>query len=603
MLVSASAQQTLEEYILAGYITVEAADNEDLRNQIEQWMANPLPWNRATIDDIRSLPVRPVIKERLLALKKENKTHPDWTAFQQASQLSPQEMETIRLFITLNEPLPGHGKIYHYTAFKRQDQQIHLTKNLQRGRWFHASGWFTGWMTENDQGEPQVWDHYKISLRSPLIKDTYQFHIGAYRPHFGQGLVFNSSLMNLKSSQALQNISAGRQRIANYLGTDENRFLWGLAGTWRRQKWQLTSFYSQNNLDAHVQQGVVQSLPASGIHRSARQLTAKNRINARILGVSGYYQNQNGQLGVLLFNTCYSRPLEMLKCQSYLGGGSLYHSFHGDEVMLSGEFAWLGTHRWATVQSLIYRLENIALCGAVRFFMPDFFTLLGGCPKEFGGMPNNEKGLYVGGEIKLLREWWLAVYMDFFSPIEPEDQTRSTPTGTEAMLSLRRRFSKGVSLVGKLKRSVGEDIWRDRSPQKKWQYKLRIIHQLDSQIVLTCRLARVVQFDGSHRISGTAISFYGQKTFAKQARLLAGTVHFHSQGYAARTYLYEPGIPLRFNMVCLHGTGYRYFVVFQKTFRDIFKLALAYKYQQNKPFSTAQWNLAKSIEFQLLVDI
>jgi len=597
------AQEPLEEYILAGYITAESVDNEELQDQIEQWLANPLSWQNITTDDIVSLPFSPAIKNRLISFKKDPKTGSSWAALQQSGQFSTPEIEVIKLFITLDEQPAGHGKIYHYVAFKNREQHPQLTKNLHRGRWFHDSGWLLGWMTESDQGEPQVWDHSKISLCSPLIKGLGRLHLGAYRVHFGQGLIFNSSLMNLKSSHAVQNVAASRQRIVNYLGTDENRYLWGVAAQIRYPKWQFMSFYSRNHLDAQIQQGIAHTLPASGLHCSAAQLTAKQQLREQTMGVSGYYKTPKGQVGILLFNTGYSRPLADLNRLNHVRGSSFYHNLHGARLTLNGEFAWLAARQWATVQSCSYRHDNFAIGCAIRFFRPHFFTLLGGCPKEFGGMPNNEKGLYLGGELKLPQRWWLAFYMDFFSPVEPEDQARSTPTGTEAMIAARHRFSNGSVLIAKMKRTMGEDPWRDNAAHKKLQYKVQVTHQFDKQLSLICRLAHVVYSEGTHRTQGSAISCYGQKRFARQIRLAGGTVHFHGQSYAARTYLYEPGIPLRFNIACLQGSGYRVFLVAQKTCQDIFQLAMAAKLHRNKQLADTQWNLVRSIELQLLVDI
>ncbi|MDO9547632.1 MAG: hypothetical protein Q7J65_01530, partial [Candidatus Marinimicrobia bacterium] len=100
---------------------------------------------------------------------------------------------------------------------------------------------------------------------------------------------------------------------------------------------------------------------------------------------------------------------------------------------------------------------------------------------------------------------------------------------------------------------------------------------------------------------GTSISL--SVSYKKTMELTVGTTQFYSPVYDTRIYLYEPGIPLRFNMVSLYGTGSRYFIVIQNRFRNELTTALSLKTQARRLITESVFTKTFLVEFQMVVDL
>ena len=85
--------------------------------------------------------------------------------------------------------------------------------------------------------------------------------------------------------------------------------------------------------------------------------------------------------------------------------------------------------------------------------------------------------------------------------------------------------------------------------------------------------------------------------------MTVGTTQFYSPVWDTRIYLYEPGIPLRFNMVSLYGTGYRYFIIIQNRFRNELTATVSVKTQARRLITESEFVKTFLVEFQMVVDL
>ncbi len=598
-----SGQTITTDIISDSYLLVDETSSEELWNLIEYYSENPLVWNSCTEDEIEELPLNNALKEMLIDLKKRNKIYYNWKSFQKDLGISKREMEAVSAFIILEERKVGTGSILSYFSIKGNQSEKDLSKSLVRSRWDYPSGWFIGAITEADKGEPHVCDFYNLTFRSPIVKSDLEVVGGAFRLHWGHGLLFTTNLMNSRSSDAIRNIMPKNERIQNYLGSDENRFLFGSVIKFQTGKWKLFPFYSNHNLDATITGGSVSALKTDGIHQSKSQIKSKDALGERSIGVASLFGTEHAKVGGLFFNSRYSYPLEFLNCAKSLHGFSVFHKFDHKDLTFTGEIAYLNPGDWAVIQSGVIKVGAVSIGVSSRYFSPEFHPLMGYPMKKYSGYPSNEKGFYMGMNVRFKSGWRFSSYTDFYSRIRSDIVGVPIPEGNEVFAGVSRNFRGGHNIDLKLKRCIK---WQGSSSdpiEKKYQLKGKLKYYLLNDCFVTTRVSYILVKKDEYFNKGTAFSVSTNIKINSMSVLTIGATQFYSDDFDSRVYLFEPGIPFTFNMMPLYGTGYRFFIVARRKFNEIFESSVAGKFQSRQNIDEERWIETTSVEFQMLVDL
>ncbi|RKY56678.1 MAG: hypothetical protein DRP89_00925 [Candidatus Neomarinimicrobiota bacterium] len=600
---SIKAQTIATDIISDSYVSVDETSSEELWNLIEYYLENPLVWNSCTEYEIEELPLNNSLKEMLIDSKNRNKIYNNWKSFQKDLGISKREMEIISAFIILEERKVETGSILSYISIKGNQSEKDLSKSLVRSRWDYPSGWFVGAITEADQGEPHACDYYNLTFRSPVIRTDLELIGGAFRLHWGHGLLFTTNLMNSRSSDAIRNIMPKNERIQNYLGSDENRYFFGSAIKFQTGKWKLFPFYSNHNLDATITDGIVSALKTDGAHRSESQVAAKDALAEQVIGIGSLFDLEHIKIGGLFFNSDYSYPLKFLEFGKSLSGVSLFHKFDYEGLTFTGEFAYLNPGDWAVIQSGVIKMGAVSIGVSSRYFSPEFHPLMGYPMKKYSGYPSNEKGFYMGMNVRFKSGWRFSSYTDFYSRIRSKVVGVPIPKGNDVFVGVSRNFRGGHNVDVKLKRCIK---WQESSSdpiEKKYQLKGKLKYYLLNDFFITTRLSYILVKKDEYFNKGMAFSVSTNIKINSMSVFTMGTTQFYSDGFDSRVYLFEPGIPFTFNMMPLYGTGYRFFIVARKRFNEIFEGSMAGKFQSRRNIDENNWIKTTSVEVQMLVDL
>ncbi|MFA4838272.1 MAG: hypothetical protein WC703_02190 [Candidatus Neomarinimicrobiota bacterium] len=596
------AQTEIDEIISEGLLVPDDVSEEELQTRLDTYTENRIVWRKASRSEIDELPISVDLKERLVLFWKQKQAVTSWSGFAQRGGFDESEMKVIRFFFRIEPESPATGQVQVYLSMKADTARTSVSKTLVKSRYQTANGWFGGIVTETDADEPQVADYANWTIRSPLFRERWRIVAGAYRINWGRGLMVSSNLMGSRSTDPVQNITPERTVLANYQGTDENRFLFGGAVEMRLKSLTVEAFYSRHFLDAVVENGIVKNLRTDGLHVTESAQAAKDVLRETVIGSGFRYGNDVREFGIFVVRRQFPIPAEFQDMKKGLTGFSAFHKIESADYLLAGEMAKSVPGGWAFVQSAVRRIGSASLVVSARYFSPDFHALMGSSALTSSGVAKNESGINSGIRFRLRRGWWLSGYADFFRQVRTEEPGVPPEKGTEIVAAFGRHFRKENRFDVKFRRIREWESLSGEPTTERFQANATGVYSITENIKLTGRLTHVRNLKTKTE-NGSAVGLSADLKMSKNRRIGVGTTHFYAMSSGAKVYLYEPGIPLRFNMAMLTGTGFRYFVVLRKQVRDRFDFSMAFKGQQSQTRTDAGWKNRVWLELQMLVDL
>jgi len=591
----------IEELVLDQLIDLADCSAEEIEQILEEWLANPLDWESCGVTDIEFLPLNERLTDKLLDLKKRKVKLRDWQDLKRLHGFSADEAEiTRRFFIMPSDVSRAEVSMQNFVSLSASPQ-IDLNKNLQRCRIKDQRRGMIGIVAERDAGEKSVWDYYNLTFRAPRILENLDVGGGAYRFSWGKGLIFSSQVIMGKGTSIASNLLTREPRFSEYLSTDENRFLYGLNLKYQLGRFKLCSFGSRRSLDAALDDTLVVTLRSSGIHVTDSEIMGKDCLGELTGGIAGYYTGSNLELGLMAFQSRYDYPVQLYAGSTVVGGYSLYQKFSWSDWSLAGELAVLNSKEYAVVEGCYLKLGDLKFGLQLRYFSDYFQTPLGSVMKEYSSSLANERGVYIGGQARLLKQYWLSAVIDFYRKNRSFEAGIDPPRGSEAQLAINRHWQDRHFFEVRLKREMILESQGGTTSRR--QISVASRYACSTNCRLSVRGTAVEIREESSRADGSALSVYLESRANSGIKLTGGTTHFYTTDGRARIYLYEPGTPLRFGMVSLSGTGWRWFLTFQKVFQDVFELSLTSKTQFRRNMETRNFIKSQILEIQLMVDL
>jgi hypothetical protein len=589
-----------DELALDQLLDLSDLSQTEIEQYLEEWFENPLDWKTCKVTDIDFLPLNERLKEKLVYIKKEKIKLKDWHDLERLYGFSTEEAEVVRRFFIMPADIPlAEVSVQNFVSLTA-DPRIDLNKNLQRCRVSNKRGWIIGIVSERDAGEKSVWDYYNFTFRAPQLLENLDIGGGAYRFNWGQGLIFASQVSMGKGTGVASNILSREPRFGEYLSTDENRYLSGLNLKYRLGRFTLCSFGSRRMLDASLDDSLVVALRSTGIHVTDSEIKGKDRLRELTGGIGGYYTTPHLEVGLMAFQSRYNYPVQLYAGSAVVGGYSLYQKFSWSDGALAGEAAVLNSREYAFIEGYYLKFGDVKLGLQLRYFSDYFQTPLGSVMKEYSSLAN-ERGLYIGSQVKVLQQYWLSTAIDFYRKNRSFEAGVDPPRGSEAQLAIQRHWQNQHFLEVRYKRELilQSNIGLTRRRQMSFSSR----YGCSEHCRLLLRGTMVEIQEEASQANGSALSVYLDYRTGSGIKLTGGTTHFYTSDSRARIYLYEPGTPLRFGMVLLTGTGWRWFLTFQKVFRDVFELSLTSKIQFRKKLEDSDFTRSQIFEIQLMVDL
>lgn len=297
----------------------------------------------------------------------------------------------------------------------------------------HPKGWTLGVAGSKVAGEALAWDRAIQYYLLPnwrfhwMLKDkktTKTLILGDYAIGFGQGLILNAGFSMNKHSETVKVIRTNNLGIRPHTSLTTIAFS-GVAVTWQWQSTALTTYYSNVNLNSHVQQGrYVHSLTRDGYYRTQKELAKRKRIKEQVIGGTLVYRDptMRTELGLSTLYSHYSLPVYAKpSSKKYYGlsgrhhaNGSIFYRHLWQNLHFFGEGA-LSLRGKAAITGVVAGLSRyVDATLLLRHYDRYFYSPYGNAFRENATSNSNEQGIYVGIKLQPRRRLYLNSYCDYF---------------------------------------------------------------------------------------------------------------------------------------------------------------------------------------------
>lgn len=441
---------------------------------------------------------------------------------------------------------------------------------------FHYSDVFEAGLTaEKDAGEPffalyngKGYDSYSGYFVLRRWGPVQTLAIGDYRLNFGQGLVLGGGLMAGKSFTVATSDyrSTG---IRKHGSTDEYNFFRGVAATIDVMPClQVSAFYSYRLLDGVVRGDTIASIQTNGLHRTRKEADKRRAATLQMAGGHVAYQQGAFWLGVTGIYYGFDRSYEPTRhgYARYNQHGKEFYNVSADyrislaRFSLSGEAA-KGTRGYAFFNRLIYHFSNDSRLMLIhRHYSSDYWAFFA---RAWGRSTQNEKGIYLAGEITPHAKWKLFASVDLFSypwwryriskpssGWEGRMQATFTPSHKVSMY-LNYRYNQQERDVTGTQGSVTRSIQSHKA-------RYRLTWQAQQWIWQTTFDYTCFGMAGSkaeHGWQATQMCSYRLSAFPLSIALQGSW--FDTDSYDTRMFIYEKGLLYSFYTPAFSGRGLR----------------------------------------------
>ncbi len=387
--------------------------------------------------------------------------------------------------------------------------------------------------------------------------------VGDYKLGFGMGLVVNQGYGFGK-----QNAWRTATGIKPHFGTDEIDFMRGAAATLRLGKhWALSAWASHRKRDATLtDEGYVQTLRTSGLHRTISETDNKNNVRSTTAGGNLDWKNRGFNIGATAYFQHFNRTLEpgnQLYRTFYPRGnrfflGGVHYGWSNTYFTISGETATNGESRGvATLNQVSWRLStNTTITVLQRHYGRAYSSFYSSALSDRGSVQNESGGL-LRLETRIFWNSQLLTYFDVFRNEWPARGDSIGRRGQDFLIQTTTPIGKSQTL------QIRYQLKRRGTPgDLPIHHRLRLRYNWQTNAQWTLHwLANLHALEGE---TGYSIS-QGVKHQSKnkQWRQALTATWFHTPSYDTRVYVLEPTLRSTFSIPALSGKGVRAVVTAQ----------------------------------------
>ncbi|NND04892.1 MAG: helix-hairpin-helix domain-containing protein [Saprospiraceae bacterium] len=444
-----------------------------------------------------------------------------------------------------------------------------------------------GVTTEKDPGEtffhngqPEFTSaHLYINDLSGFLKTVA---LGDYAISLGQGLIMHSGFGRGKGAY-VSNIRRSGRAIRPYTSVDETRYLRGAALTFELGRLSLMCFGSASKRDGNLQENdaaaesFISSLQSSGLHRTEGERVDKGVVKQHLLGGSLAYKSLDLQISLNALRSTFDLPLirNPRPDNTYRFNGSELHNFSLDYTYIKqnfnlfGESAYSDNGGWATVHGALIGLsKNIDLSAFYRNISVRYQALQSNAFLE-STSANDEKGIYLGIDVRLHSSFRISMYADHFSFSWLKFLSDSPSRGQEYLARVTYQKKRNVTAYFQYRSErkpvnyrPGFQLTNSSTLRSRQYFRLHFSNQLHKNLELRTRLevSRVTNKPGVvyHGLMIYQDAIY--RSIDWPLSFSARVAYFDIEDYAARIYAYENDLLFNFSIPSYFDQGFRFYV-------------------------------------------
>ncbi len=438
---------------------------------------------------------------------------------------------------------------------------------------------------EKDPGELffQEGIYYDFLSAHFFLKDfgrVRRLVIGDYTAQFGQGLVFSRGLGFGKTAMTILGVKTPQTGVRPYTSVNEFSYLRGSAISFDlHKKFQLTLLGSRKKMDAttytdtleDVETTVFYSLQNSGFHRTETELARKGQLTESLFGGRIEYNAFNLRIGANGMSQKFSIPMQ--------AGNKPYQKFNfsGDFNYLTsldwdwsvrnlnffGEFARSKSGGTALVTGVLAGLSAKAdLAVALRNFDKNFHSFYGYAFSERPYALQNERGFYIGTEIRPNYSWTINAFFDKYE-FPWYTFNRSAPTdGYEALFQIRRNKTRKQQWYFRIRTETKASDVSDftlKTPAYTTRTYLR--WHIKTKPSLSLLMQSRVEVSIYEKTPGIMMYEEVFKQINRYIKLGGRFALFDVPDYQGRIYAFETNMPTTYSIPAFYGKGARAYLL------------------------------------------
>ncbi len=536
----------------------EETDYSTLHEELMEYAQNPINLNTATRADLDGLHFLSDTQADAILLYVYEHPMQSLNELDLIAELEPYEIRNLKAFVMVAPAEQSH-RLYAREVFHNAKHEIIARADARNIEGYTGDPVYAqfkykfnyrnrvqfGFCLQRGAGAPArdmaYGGYLQLNDIAPYVKTIVA---GNYQAAFGQGLVINTQFQRGKSQyvltagNALEGLKKSTQAgISSLHGVGTTLTF----GDISKLKTEVSVLYSMNRAN-----------DADWKHTIGANVTFKHkRFKAGVTAVENLYTDS---LRYYYESAAYNQNYFRGDRQAVVGINWRYNHGWFD---LFGEVAAAQNQRWGfgtEVGCRFLPLSDVGLIVLYRYYSPTFDNTLGYSFSETSRI-NDENGLYIGTEIKRLKNWRFEVYGDIFRFSGIKYGINYSPSwGYDAMGMAEWLPQRAYSMNWKFRaREKGKQALYSLRYQFTWEYGgWRLRTQADGNLAQ----------DKNNSLSwGVSVHQDIQYRFARVPLVL----QFRAQGFDARewanrVYIYENDVLYAFSTPASYGQGGRFYL-------------------------------------------
>jgi hypothetical protein len=460
---------------------------------------------------------------------------------------------------------------------------------------------FTG---EKDAGEEffsertKGFDFNSMNLSYSGNRLLRKFIIGDFVLECGQGLTAWTGI-NLGNGSNLTSIYKSGRGIAPYSGTDENRFFRGVAFSLKRNKFNLDSWFSHHAIDGNfikdtiTREEYITSLQTSGYHRSYSEISDFHSQHETAAGTNLTYSHKKLITGIIFSFQQFEIPVihnNSPYAKNKFNGTisfntGIHYSYNFKNILFFGETALDRNNSLVSLNGLIVSVDSRLTIGIVqRTYSPKYINLKS---NAFGvnSESNNEEGIFLGINYKLIRSLTYTNYIDIYSFPYLKYRVDKPSIGHDLFNQLEFKPNKKFTAIFRYRtrfsQQNGSTQYRGQNPLNDLNndnFRFSARFKINDSWEYGCRAEVNTSFVNKNKsASASALSqdvFF--KPMGKSYSFNFRYAIFNCPEFNTRIYSYENDVQGAFSIPFYYGTGNRFYL--NLNFRLLRQTSIAIRY-------------------------
>ncbi|MBN1479551.1 helix-hairpin-helix domain-containing protein [candidate division KSB1 bacterium] len=570
----------------------ESQDQSALVEYLESLLENPINVNEASARELSTLPwLSSTVAIRIVHYRYKKGAFNSVDDVKKVRGVT-KVFQEIRPFLTVGKRrLSYHMSGRHRIVFRAEDskafqQNIYLgskEKMLNSVKGMISNHVQFGLLSEKDAGEQFLDDLRTGHLLIDVPFLPTRICIGHFSAGFGRGLVFGGPYRMNGGSDVLSPAKQTGRGIVPYLTVTENKAFWGVALSSRQKLFELHAFTSTQKRNARIENGLVFSLPQSGLHRTINELETYRQLDENVRGFSLEMNvNRGGRIGGALQTCFYKYPFSKK-------GGPDQYDFYGSSNRVLGvyfdqtvasmnifaEIAQSESRGRALIIGLCYDWATFDFVSFYRWYEKNFQNFYA---QGFGksATTSNESGFYFGLRYQVCDGTTVLISFDQYKSMWPQRFDPMPGSGCDALCYLECRFSSQLCVsvryrtttkyTGETEADQYGNLFREIHRPSKSNLRLQMDYKATKKIQSRSRLELSLYSEHEcmlNRQQKAGILLYQdfRWQFHRLCRVQTRWTFFDAPAYDVRLYQYENDVPGVMRIKMLNGRGARWYIV------------------------------------------